>query len=252
MHGIALAALFLAGALGGAINAVAGGGSLVVFPALMLLGVPPVAANATAATGLWPAGVASTIAYRSSLRGVGRGLLATLAIVSTGGGAAGALLLLRTNDASFLFIVPWLVLFATLVLTAGPRFRSHTTATAVPAMVPYLAQLAVAVYGGYFGGGMGILMLAIFTALRGMKDLHAMNGVKTILSVCINGAAIALFVSSGKVAWPAAMAVALGSLAGGYGGARVARIVDPARVRRVVLAMAWCLTGWFFYRVFLR
>jgi uncharacterized membrane protein YfcA len=248
----ALVALFLAGALGGAINAVAGGGSLVVFPALLLLGVPPVAANATAATGLWPAGIASSVAYRSALAGVPRSLLAALAVVSAAGGGAGAILLLRTNDASFLFIVPWLVLFATVVLSAGPDVASRVSAMRAPRALAFVAQLAIAVYGGYFGGGMGILMLAAFTALLGMKDLHAMNGVKTILSVFINGAAVALFVASGKVAWPEALAVAIGSLAGGYAGARLARVVAPAKVRRVVLAMAWCLTGWFFYRVFLR
>ncbi len=235
--------LFAAGAAGGAINAVAGGGSFLVFPSLLLVGVPPVAANATTAVALWPAGIASSIAYRKDLP-TERKPIIVLAIASAVGGALGALLLLKTSDATFTKILPLLMLSAAVVFTAGPRLSQMRKGGHLPLAAGALVQLVISSYGGYFGGGMGILMLATFT-LMGMTHLHTMNGLKTVLGVFINGAANVAFFIAHKVVIAVALPVAIGSVVGGFGAAAIARKVDPKTVRKLVLVFAWALTAWF-------
>jgi uncharacterized protein len=235
--------LFAAGAVGGAINAVAGGGSFIVFPSLLFVGVPPVAANATTAVALWPAGVASTVAYRKDLP-TERNAIIVLSIASAVGGALGALLLLRTSDETFTKILPLLMLAASAVFTAGPRLQQLRKGAQLPLVVGALVQLVIATYGGYFGGGMGILMLATFT-LMGMSNLHSMNGLKTVLGVFINGAANVAFFVAHKVVLSVALPVAIGSIVGGFGAAALARKIDPKKVRKLVLVFAWGLTAWF-------
>jgi uncharacterized membrane protein YfcA len=241
--------LFAAGAVGGAINAVAGGGSFLVFPSLLLVGIPPVAANATTAVALWPAGVASTIAYRKDLP-TGRKQIILLSVASAVGGTLGAMVLLRTSDETFTKILPLLMFTASAVFTAGPRLQQARTRAQLPLAAGVLVQLLIASYGGYFGGGMGILMLATFT-LMGMTHLHAMNGLKTVLSVFINGAANVAFFVAHKVVLSVVLPVAIGSIVGGFGAAALARKVDPKKVRMFVLVFAWGLTAWFFVRAFL-
>ena len=236
--------LFAAGAVGGAVNAVAGGGSFLVFPSMLLVGVPPVAANATTAVALWPAGVASTIAYRKEIKAE-RKALVVLAIASALGGALGAALLLKTSDLTFTKILPLLMFAASAVFTAGPRLAQARKGAALPLAAGALLQLLISSYGGYFGGGMGILMLATFT-LMGMTHLHAMNGLKTLLGVLINGAANIAFFAAHKVVIAVAVPVAIGSIVGGFAGAAMARRVDPKKVRKLVLVFAWGLTLWFF------
>jgi uncharacterized membrane protein YfcA len=240
--------LFAAGVVGGAINAVAGGGSFIVFPSLLLVGIPPVAANATTAVALWPAGVASTVAYRKDLPTERRPLI-VLSLASALGGTLGALLLLRTSDETFTKILPLLMLGATAVFTAGPRLSQRRKAGHLPLAAGAFVQVLIASYGGYFGGGMGILMLATFT-LMGMTHLHTMNGLKTVLGVFINGAANVAFFIAHKVVLSVALPVAVGSIVGGFGAAALARKVDPKKVRRVVLVFAWGLTAWFFVKAF--
>ncbi len=243
---MSLALLFVAGVLGGALNSVAGGGSFVVFPLLLLaVGIPPVAANATTAVGLWPAGVASIVAYRRELPRTRS--LAWLGGVSALGGGAGALLLVRTSDATFARLVPWLLLCASAVFTFGPTVTRLRPRARLPFAGGVLLQLAIATYGGYFGGGMGILMLAVYTLL-GMTDIHAMNALKVVQGVLINGVAVALFLVAGKVDLSVAAPIGLGGITGGFVGAALARRLAATRVRGFVLVVAWSMTAYFFTR----
>jgi uncharacterized membrane protein YfcA len=237
------ALLFVAGTVGGAINSVAGGGSFLVFPSMLLVGVPPVAANATTAFALWPAGVASTIAYRKDLPRE-RMTLLVLALASAGGGTIGALLLLATSDQTFTKILPLLMLAASAVFTLGPRVAKLRKGAHMPLALGAVVQLLIASYGGYFGGGMGILMLATFT-LMGMSHLHSMNGLKTLLGMLINGAANIAFLVAHEIVYDVAVPVAIGSIVGGWFGAAIARTIHHDRVRMFVLAFAWGLTVWF-------
>jgi uncharacterized membrane protein YfcA len=245
---LVLALLFGAGALGGALNSVAGGGSFIVFPSILFAGVPPVAANATTAVALWPAGVSSTWAYRREVPRE-RAVLAVLSVASGVGGALGAKLLLVTSDETFAVILPWLMLAASIVFTVGPRAATATANARprVPLAVGAVVQLLISTYGGYFGGGMGILMLATYT-LMGMTNIHAMNGMKTFLGTLINGVANVLFFVDRKVVLVAAAPALVGSIVGGFAGAALARRVDGKHVRRFVLAVAWSLTAYFFWR----
>lgn len=247
--------LFVAAALGGALNAVAGGGSFLTLPALIYAGVPPVAANATSAMALWPGTMSAAWAYRREAAQVSR-WLGRLVIVSLAGGLMGAVLLVRTSDSGFLRLLPWLMLVASVTFTFGgrvtQRFRQpgqgpfgalagHPTAWAL------LLQLAIAIYGGYFGGGMGIMMLAVF-AVTGMTDMHAMNGLKLLLSVAINGVALLEFVAADSVAWTPGLVMVLGAVTGGYVGASLARQMDGRHVRSFVIGVAWIMTAYFFVR----
>jgi uncharacterized membrane protein YfcA len=240
------ALLFVAGTVGGAINSVAGGGSFLVFPSMLLVGVPPVAANATTAVALWPAGVSSTIAYRKDLPRERKTLL-VFALASALGGAVGALLLLSTSDLTFTRILPLLMLAASAVFTFGPRMAKLRDGAHLPLAVAAVVQFLISSYGGYFGGGMGILMLATFT-LMGMTHLHEMNALKMILGLLINGVALVAFFIDHKVAVGIAIPVAIGSITGGWFGASLARRVDPKNLRKVVLGVAWVLVAWFSYR----
>lgn len=242
------ALLFVAGAVGGALNSVAGGGSFIVFPTMLLSGVPPVAANASTTVALWPAGLSSTAAYRHHLPR-DKKTIVVLAIASALGGGVGAKLLLFTSDETFARMVPWLLFAASAVFTFGPRL-SRGRRRGVPLAIGAVIELAIASYGGYFGGGMGILMLATFT-LMGMSDMHEMNALKVMLGLLINGVALVLFLASGKVALGIVAPATAGAIAGGWIGASIARRIEPARVRKAVLWFAWALTAWFFVRQWL-
>jgi uncharacterized membrane protein YfcA len=245
--------LFFAAAIGGGINSVAGGGSFVAFPALLFAGVPAVPANATNSIALWPGSVASAFAYRRELEGSRRELV-PLSMAGLAGGVLGSLLLLRTSESAFVKMIPWLLLFAAVLFTFGgpiarrlARRKDEGDGGSLAAAV--VAQLAVSIYGGYFGGGMGIMMLAILTVL-GMTEIHKMNAMKTVLGALVNGVAVLAFVLAGAVAWgPGAVMIAGGTL-GGYGGAAVARRVRPVIVRRLVMIVAWSMTLYFFIRTY--
>ena len=245
--------LFVAALLGGAINSVAGGGSFLTFPALILSGVPPIHANATSTVALWPGSVASVGAYRRELRTIEHALLFSL--VSLVGGALGAIVLLRTPSATFQQLIPYLLLAATLLLGFGPklnaRLRRNQTPDAAPGRLnlvgSVLLQLVIATYGGFFGGGIGILMLALF-GLLGLDNIHVMNALKTLLASCINGIAVLIFVVERAVSWPQASLMLVAAIIGGYGGASVARKLDPLLVRRLVLAIGCAMTIYFFVR----
>ena len=246
------ALLWTSACLAGGLNSVAGGGSFFTFPVLVLLGVPPIAANATSTVALWPASLASTAAYRRELLRRPEGLL-TLGVVSLLGGAIGAWLLLRTGDTTFARLIPWLLLTATVLFALsgplGPRLRALHPAEHSPWRrigAPVL-QLAIAIYGGYFGGGIGILMLAAF-ALAGMQQIHEMNARKSLLGALMNGVAVLTFTAAGAVRWPEALVMVVGAVVGGYGGATLARRVDASKVRGLVVVAGALLTVWFFVR----
>jgi len=241
-----LALLVLAAFGAGAMNAVAGGGSFLTFPALVFVGVPPVTANATSATAVWPASIASALAFREDVIHEKR-VLWIFGLVSLAGGLLGALLLILTPERRFSALVPWLLLAATLIFAAGPRITKELRERDLhaPVWVIALVQLVIAVYGGYFGGGMGIMMLAAFSAL-GIGSMNAMNALKHILAVGLNGIAIVAFVVAGIVDWPYALLMMLGSIAGGWFVARWARGVDGRYVRAFVILVGIVLTAYFF------
>jgi uncharacterized membrane protein YfcA len=234
--------LFIAAVIGGALNAVAGGGSFLTLPALIVSGVPAVAANATSTLVLWPASIASVFAFRRELR-TARGWMLTLGAASLLGGLAGAILLLRTSDTSFLRLLPWLMLLAAATFTFG----SDLPARGQAAWLAVLLQFVISIYGGYFGGGMGIMMLATM-AIGGMRDIHEMNGLKTLMAVAINGIALAAFMVNGLIVWQPAPVMVTGSIVGGYLGADLSRRVDRRWVRGFVILIAWVMTIYFFAR----
>jgi uncharacterized membrane protein YfcA len=227
-------------------NSIAGGGTLVTFPALVALGVPPLHANATSTVALWPASVSSMWGYRAQLQGL-RAWAWGFALPSLVGGGIGAWLLLRTPAARFDALVPWLVLGATaLFIVQKPVMRwvrGHSGEDAAddvgsrfpsPGILAF--QLFVAVYGGYFGAGIGILMLAAL-GVMGFTNIHQMNGLKNWGGLCINVVAAIMFAFSGLVSWPVALAMAVGSIAGGYLGSRLAQRVSQELVRGAVVAI---------------
>jgi uncharacterized protein len=244
--------LFFAGALGGAINAVAGGGSFVSFPALLFTGVPPIPANATNTLALWVGTTASGGAYPQKLN-ISRRVMIPLVLTSILGGLAGAFLLIKTPAQTFLHVLPWLMLGATLLFAFGKHLTgrisasiSHDATNAAVAGAS-LFELLVAVYGGYFGGGIGIMNLAMLSAL-GMTDIHAMNKLKVILGGVINGVATITFIVTRAIVWPQAIVMTAGSLLGGYSSAHFAQKLPQSWVKSFVILVGTAMTIYFFIR----
>jgi uncharacterized protein len=236
----------------GFVNAIAGGGTLLTFPALVAAGLTPLAANATSTVALLPATLSSMLGYRGELAGVRR-WAALFSIPSLLGGGIGAVLLLHTSNAAFERIVPWLVFAATalfllqrpllrLVRGAGaPTLDDETLTSRSPSLGLLSGQLVVGIYGGYFGAGIGILMLAAL-GLMGFTNIHRMNGLKNWGAFCMNLVAAIGFAASGIVQWPVALGMAVGSVVGGYLGARAAQRV-PQGVVRAAVAMVGVSSG---------
>lgn len=244
MHIHHAALLFFAALAAGALNSVAGGGSFLAFPALLFTGMSAIAANATNTVALWPGTVASAFAYRKQLHDQPTWkLLGPLFGVTLVGSIAGALLLLKTPEKTFVGLIPFLLGGATLVFAFGPRARELVKVARSP-IVGTVLQLVVAVYIGYFGAGAGILMLALF-ALLGMQNIHTMNAFKSLLAALANGIAVVTFVVARKVFWPEALVMTVGAAIGGYGGAFIAQRVDPKRVRWIVIAIGCTMTAYF-------
>ncbi len=254
--GQAIFLLFAAG-IAGALNALAGGGSFISFPALLFMRIPAVAANATNTVALWPGLAASTVAYLKRLNAPSR-VLVPLLVTSVAGGWAGAVLLLRTPQHAFLRLVPWLLLGGTLLFAFGNSIRALVGKTAViddlrdisgPAIVlGSIAELLVAVYGGYFCAGIGFMTLAMLS-MMGMRDMHAMGAIRTLLAVAINAAAVVTFIVAHAVLWPQCGVMIAGSLAGGWFGAHFAQKANPGKVRGVVIGVGFAMTAYFFVTV---
>jgi uncharacterized membrane protein YfcA len=244
--------LFVAGVLGGALNAVAGGGGFIAFPALLFTGVPPIPSNATQTIALWCGVTASSGAYRERLD-ISRRVMVPLIVTSIIGGLIGAFLLLKTPAHTFLQILPWLMLGATLLFVFGKRLTGVFTAgvahdASTAAIVgASIFELVVAVYGGYFGGGLGIMNLAMLAAI-GMTDIHAMNALKTVLGSAINGVAVIAFIFARAVYWKQGGVMILGALLGGYFGAHYAQKLPQWVVRSFVIVVGTVMTIYFFWR----
>jgi uncharacterized membrane protein YfcA len=247
------AVAFTAAFLAGAINSIAGGGTLVSFPALIWLGLDSVTANATSTVAIWPGTVGSIWGYRRELRQA-EPRFRVLIVPSLVGGILGALLLRWTPPAVFDRLVPFLILFATLLFMAQePVQRMLKTAGAEAhkrtrwLVGALLFQLAVGIYGGYFGAGIGILMLAALSIL-GLNDIHEMNSLKVVFGGTINGIAAAYFIWARMVYWPDVLIMAVAAILGGYGGAGVARKLGRTTVRRIVIAIGFGMAVSLFIR----
>ena len=238
---VLVAAAFAAGAM----NAMAGGGSFLTLPALVYAGVPPVAANATGTAALLPGYASSAYGFRRDIRPVAGIGVGRLAAVSLAGGLAGAALLLLTPDGVFRAVVPWLLLAATALFAFGGRLSAGLRRLGAGGRGATLAGLlAVSVYGGYFNGGLGILLLAQL-GLAGLSDLNAMNGLKSLLSAVLTAVAVATYAAGGAVHWPAAAVMVPAAVAGGYLGARLARRIPPGALRAGIVAVGLCMTAAF-------
>jgi uncharacterized membrane protein YfcA len=237
------AVIAVAAFVAGAINSIAGGGTLISFPALVWIGVNPVMANATNCLALWPGSFAAMIGYRNDLAKIRRWLL-LLTIPAFAGGAAGAVMLMHTSTKTFSQLVPFLILGATLLLAVqevitrrlGIVARAHEKPTAGWVTFVFVFQFLVGIYGGYFGGGIGILMLAALGFI-GLTDMHEMNGLKNLLAICINGIAAIYFAISRAVLWTDGGIMAVAAIAGGYLGARMAKRLGRTFVRRAVVVI---------------
>jgi hypothetical protein len=242
--------LVLAAAVAGAINSVAGGGSLVSFPAALALGLSPVAASVTNTIALAPGSIAAAVAYKAEL-GANARLALLLALPAGLGSIAGATLLLAAPAGVFEAVVPWLVLGATSLIVAKDvlwrRATSAGPATGLRRGLVGMGLVLLAVYGGYFGAGMGFVALALLALLHPM-NIHQMNSIKSVVVGASNGAAAVYFLALGVGDLPAAAAMAIGSLAGGFGGASLARKINPEIVRWAVVIIGVTLSGVLAYR----
>lgn len=237
-----------AGLLAGAMNAVAGGGSFVTLPALVASGLPAVAANASSTVALFPGSVAAAWTMRGGLAAFEGVSLRAMAAASVSGGLLGALLLLRTPEAAFAAALPWLLLLGTAAFAFGARIGVALRRVVRLGPAALLGcQFALGVYGGYFGGAVGIAMLAVWS-LFGAADLRRMNAARVTLVMAANGAAVLCFIAAGRVAWGAALLLAGAAVVGSYGGARLARHADVAILRAGIIALGAAMTAVLFVR----
>jgi uncharacterized protein len=252
-----IALLFGAALIAGALNSIAGGGSFLSFPLLLFLGIPSVNANATNTVALWPGTIASTGAYRKSLNAPLLQRMMPLMLITLAGSFVGAWLLLHTRQRTFDKLVPWLLLAGTLLFT----FRDKVTAwvarrqqaggpSAGKVAWITLVQGVLGVYIGYFGAGVGIVMLPLLV-LMGVDNIHSMSGLRTLLVTCGNAVAVAVFVVAHAVLWPVVLVMTLGAILGGYAGAYYAQKMQPKTVGYLVIAIGYGMTAFFFWKTYL-
>ena len=232
----------------GVLNTIAGGGTFLTLPALVAIGVPVVAANATSAVAVFPGYLGGALGYRAELRDFAPALLLRLTLVALSGGLAGALLLMASSDAAFSAVVPFLLLLATLAFLFGDEFRAWAARSA-RSVRPYGAfgLFCVSLYGGYFNGGLGIVLLALFS-LWGLGNIHAMNALKNGISFALSAISVAAFATAGLVAWPEATVMMAASVVGGYAGAPLARRVPRGALRALIAAIGFGMSAVFFHR----
>jgi len=234
--------------LAGILNSIAGGGSFLTFPALVFVGIPPVAANATSAVAVFPGYLGGAIGFFSEIKLIDRRVLSKYFGISLIGGGTGGLLLLFTNDALFSFLVPWLLLFATVLFGAGDAFLRRLNHTHIPISLEMPLLLLVSIYGGYFNGGLGIVLLAVLL-LFGFVDLNQMNGLKNAVSLVISIVSVVVFAVAGMVHWPEALIMMVSSSFGGYYGAVIAKRIPPLYLRIFITGVGCCMTAIFFGRL---
>lgn len=231
-------------------NGVAGGGSFLTFPALVFTGVPGVVANASSTVALFPGTCASAWAFRHTFHGFRTVSVGAMLAVSMAGGIAGALLLLRLPARSFDFIVPWLLLVSTIVFYLGPRLALRLQQKyRVPPAVVLAGQFLVAVYGGYFGGAVGLMMLALWS-LFSLGEIKAISALRVLLVSAMNGVAVICFVIAGTVLWPQTLLMLVAAVIGGFVGAKLALRLNAERLRAVISAINVAVTLLFFYRAY--
>ncbi len=243
--------LFVAGFLAGSMNALAGGGSFVSLPALISVGVPSVIANATSTFALFPGGVASSWVYRDGVRDVCGVGVKPIALATVSGGVTGSVLLLLTSTTTFDVMLPWLLLIATSMLILGPKLglrlqRVKRSQTAVVLSI----QLLLGIYGGYFGGAVGLMMLAAWSLLGG-GEIKSLNPTRMVMVTAANAVAVIVFVLAGAIAWQQCLPMIAGALAGGWGGAHLGRRLPAPIVRAITVVVALLTTVIFFARAYL-
>jgi uncharacterized membrane protein YfcA len=243
--------------LAGAINAVAGGGTFLTFPALTgIARLTEKVANMTSTIGLWPGSAASVVAAKNEFRRLPKGMVLGFGAISLIGGAIGSWLLLKTTTQGFRLVIPWLLAFATVVFAFSKPIarwagRGHGDRSLKWTLLVAAVQMAVAIYGGYFGAGIGVLMLAGLS-FAGLDDIHQMNALKVLLATLINGVAavVFLFQRVEHVDWPTAAAMAVASIAGGFLGMIWGRRVKPEQLRLLILAIGVGLTAYYFWKAY--
>lgn len=234
----------------GVLNTIAGGGTFLTFPALVFIGVPPVMANATSAVAVFPGYLGGALGFRKELSAMQPQPLMRLAAITLAGGLLGSLLLMVSSNEVFARIVPFLLLVATLVFLFGDRLRTFAARHSA-SMRPQgaVGLFLVSVYGGYFNGGLGIMLLALF-AIWGMRDIHEMNGLKNGLSFVLSAISVLAFSIAGLVVWPQALVMMVAAVVGGYVGAPVARILPRPVLRGLIALVGFGMTAVFLMRSF--
>jgi uncharacterized protein len=237
---------------GGGINSLAGGGMFMVFPALLFAGVAPVAANATASLALMPGAWASTLVYRDKLLHAGKVVAWGMAAASVAGSIIGSELLLHTSNTQFAKLAPWLMFLAALSFTFAGKIRALAASHSAKEtkVAPLLAgQFFLAIYGGYFGAGLGVLMLALFI-LTSSLDIQTASGIRIMCGAIANLVAVLIFAGRGILDWHVGVPMLLCSILGGFVGAQMVKSLDPERARLSVLIYAWAITLWLLGRAY--
>lgn len=256
MSALDILVIGVAAMLAGAMNSVAGGGTFFSFPALLAVGVPPVVANASNSVALWPASLSGAYAYRRELARF-RGTLLPLTVVALVGGVSGGLLLLATGNDTFSVLIPWLLAIATVLFAASgviarqlAKMRQRLALQDNHGGIGSLVfQFVVSAYGGFFGAGMGIVMIAAL-AIQGHEDVHEINALKNWLSAVIYSVAVGTFVIAGAVSWPHTLVMLVTAIVGGYWGALVARRLPAPWMRRFIIAIGSVLTAYYFIKTY--
>ena len=253
-NALLLGVAFIAGAL----NSIAGGGSFLSFPLLVFLGIPSVNANATNTVALWPGTLASTGAYRKALSADLLKRMMPLMMITLAGSLVGAILLLKTRQRTFDHLVPWLLLAGTLLFSFRVRVtqwvsRHHEGGGPPAGKVAWvtLLQAPLGIYIGYFGAGVGILMLPLLS-LMGVENIHSMSGLRTLLVTCGNAVAVAVFILAHAIYWPQALMMMIGAIVGGYAGAWLAQKLEPRTVGYLVIVIGYAMSAYFFWRMYWR
>lgn len=249
-----IALLTSAALVAGVANSIAGGGSFITFPTLLFTGMPPVTANATNTVAVWPGILASTGAYRKAMsRPLLRSVMPLL-IVTLMGSILGAWLLLHTPQITFLKMVPWLLFAGTVLFSMGPRLsgwvnrrRDSAQPSRLRVMLITFVQLLLGIYIGYYGAGVGFLILPLL-AMMGIENIHSMNGIRVLLATCGNAVAVVLFIVARAVMWPQALLMMVGAVVGGYAGAHYAQKLKPGTVRYIVISIGSAMTVYFFWK----
>ena len=240
--------LITASFFAGIINSIAGGGSFLTFPALVFAGVPTIAANATSAVAVFPGYLSGALGFAKELKAFPKSKFLLLILLSISGGVLGSILLLITPEVVFSFIIPWLLGFATLLFAFGNYVSKLVEKTSdTNGFKSNIATLLVCIYGGYFNGGLGIVLLALFSTL-GMRDIHLMNGLKNIMSFALSAASVVTFAIAGIVFWKYAIIMMIAATIGGYFGVIVARKLSKSIIRIIIVIIGTIMTFIFFIK----